>query len=117
MLRTSAGRRLMSKVGPLLPVIVAVLLGGRAAEALTFDEVSTGASDDLARATNLARRMITEFGMIPMLGPSGWRATRRLSIWDHTSDWTAGSARRRPVRWMPRRGASSRRRSTPPRHC
>ena len=45
------------------------MLGGRAAEALTFVEVSTGASDDLARATDLARRMATEFGMSPALGP------------------------------------------------
>ena len=48
---------------------LAVMLGGRAAETLTFDEVSTGASDDLARATDLARRMATEFGMSPALGP------------------------------------------------
>ena len=48
---------------------LAVMLGGRAAEALTFGEVSTGASDDLARATELARRMATEFGMSPALGP------------------------------------------------
>ena len=48
---------------------LAVMLGGRAAEALTFAEVSTGATDDLARATDLARRMITEFGMSPALGP------------------------------------------------
>ena len=48
---------------------LAVMLGGRAAEALTFDEVSTGATDDLARATDLARRMATEFGMSPALGP------------------------------------------------
>jgi cell division protease FtsH len=48
---------------------LAVMLGGRAAEALTFAEVSTGASDDLARATDLARRMATEFGMSPALGP------------------------------------------------
>lgn len=48
---------------------LAVMLGGRAAEALTFAEVSTGAVDDLARATDLARRMATEFGMSPTLGP------------------------------------------------
>jgi cell division protease FtsH len=48
---------------------LAVMLGGRAAEALVFDEVSTGAADDLARATDLARRMVTEFGMSPALGP------------------------------------------------
>jgi cell division protease FtsH len=40
-----------------------VLLGGRAAEAIAFDEVSTGAADDLERATNLARQMITLYGM------------------------------------------------------
>jgi cell division protease FtsH len=48
---------------------LAVMLGGRVAEALTFNEVSTGASDDLARATDLARRMVTEYGMSPALGP------------------------------------------------
>jgi len=46
-----------------------VLLGGRAAEKLVFSEVSTGAADDLARATELARRMITEYGMSERLGP------------------------------------------------
>ncbi len=48
---------------------LAVLLGGRAAEKLVFSEVSTGASDDLARATDLARRMVTEYGMSDDLGP------------------------------------------------
>jgi cell division protease FtsH len=46
-----------------------VLVGGRVAEALEFGEASTGAVDDLARATDLARRMVTEFGMSPVLGP------------------------------------------------
>ena len=46
-----------------------VLVGGRVAEALEFGEASTGAVDDLARATELARRMVTEFGMSPVLGP------------------------------------------------
>src|SRR5439155_12481091 len=40
-----------------------VLLGGRVAEELIFGEVSTGAQDDLQRATEIGRRMITEFGM------------------------------------------------------
>ncbi|MCZ7540473.1 MAG: ATP-dependent zinc metalloprotease FtsH [Anaerolineae bacterium] len=48
---------------------LAVLLGGRVAEALVFGEASTGAADDLARATDLARRMVTEYGMSPALGP------------------------------------------------
>jgi cell division protease FtsH len=48
---------------------LAVLLGGRAAEALTFGRISTSAADDLARATDLARRMVTEYGMSPAAGP------------------------------------------------
>ncbi len=47
---------------------IAVLLGGIAAEEIVYNENSTGASNDLQRATDLARRMITEFGMSPKLG-------------------------------------------------
>ncbi len=46
-----------------------VLMGGRAAEKVIFNEVSTGATDDLQRATDLARRMVTQFGMSAALGP------------------------------------------------
>jgi len=46
-----------------------VLLGGRAAEQITFGQVSTGASNDLERATAIARRMVCEFGMSEKLGP------------------------------------------------
>ena len=46
-----------------------VLMGGRAAERVIFGEVSTGASDDLQRATDLARRMVGQFGMSMVLGP------------------------------------------------
>jgi cell division protease FtsH len=46
-----------------------ILVGGRAAETLVFGEASTGAADDLAHATDLARRMVTEFGMSTILGP------------------------------------------------
>ncbi|MDD9150709.1 MULTISPECIES: ATP-dependent zinc metalloprotease FtsH [unclassified Sporolactobacillus] len=45
------------------------LLGGRVAEEVIFGEISTGASNDLQRVTNLARRMVTEFGMSEKLGP------------------------------------------------
>ncbi|MBW2361703.1 MAG: ATP-dependent zinc metalloprotease FtsH [Deltaproteobacteria bacterium] len=45
-----------------------VLLGGRAAEAIIFGETSTGASDDLAKATNIARSMVTRYGMDEKLG-------------------------------------------------
>ena len=47
---------------------LAVLLGGRAAEQLVFDELSTGAADDLARATEIARSMATRYGMVAELG-------------------------------------------------
>ncbi|TDX31084.1 cell division protease FtsH [Modicisalibacter xianhensis] len=42
---------------------MAVLMGGRAAERLIFDEISTGATDDLAKVTDIARSMVTRFGM------------------------------------------------------
>jgi cell division protease FtsH len=49
------------------------LLGGRAAEKLVFDEFSAGAEDDLSRATQLARRMVTHWGMSERLGPVAFR--------------------------------------------
>jgi cell division protease FtsH len=45
-----------------------VLLGGRAAEEVMFGEVSTGASDDLVKVTDIARQIVTRFGMSPELG-------------------------------------------------
>ncbi len=50
------------------------LLGGRSAEKLVFDEFSAGAEDDLKRATQLARRMVTHWGMSERLGPVAFRA-------------------------------------------
>ena len=47
---------------------MAVLLGGRAAEQVIFNEVSTGASDDLVRATDMARAMVLRYGMSDALG-------------------------------------------------
>jgi cell division protease FtsH len=48
---------------------IAALLGGRAAERVVFGDVSTGAQNDLTRVTDIARRMITEYGMSETLGP------------------------------------------------
>ena len=48
---------------------LAVLLGGYAAEKIIFKDVTTGASNDLKVASNLARKMITQYGMSDMLGP------------------------------------------------
>ncbi|WP_447962435.1 ATP-dependent zinc metalloprotease FtsH [Nitrospira sp. Ecomares 2.1] len=47
---------------------IAVLLGGRIAEELVFGEASTGAADDLQKATRIAKRMVKDFGMSDMLG-------------------------------------------------
>ena len=47
---------------------LAAVLGGRAAEELIFGEITTGAQDDLKRVTDLARRMVTDFGMSDKLG-------------------------------------------------
>ncbi|MGC9522249.1 MAG: ATP-dependent zinc metalloprotease FtsH [Anaerolineae bacterium] len=48
---------------------LAVMLGGRAAELLVFGDTSTGAANDLERVTEIARRMVTEYGMTETLGP------------------------------------------------
>jgi cell division protease FtsH len=47
---------------------LSVLLGGRSAEEIAFNEISTGAQNDLMRATDIARAMVTEFGMSDALG-------------------------------------------------
>lgn len=51
---------------------LAVSLGGRAAEMLVFGTISTGASNDLVSATELARKMVREWGMSDRLGPMAW---------------------------------------------
>jgi cell division protease FtsH len=55
---------------------MAVLLGGRAAEYLVFDHLSTGAADDLAKVTNIARSMVTRFGMVESLGNVAYETER-----------------------------------------
>lgn len=56
---------------------IAVLLGGIAAEDIVYGETSTGAQNDLERATDIARRMVTEFGMSPKLGRVHYSESRR----------------------------------------
>ena len=56
---------------------IAVLLGGRVAEEIIFGDVSTGAQDDLNRATEIARRMVKEYGMSKTLGPRTFVEGRR----------------------------------------
>ena len=55
---------------------MAVLLGGRAAEALTFEDISTGAVDDIDKATEIARNMVTRFGMSEKLGQIAYVSPR-----------------------------------------
>jgi cell division protease FtsH len=64
--RPTEDRFLMTR--PELERKMSVLLGGRAAETLIFEELSTGASDDLAKVTDIARAMVTRFGMAESLG-------------------------------------------------
>jgi cell division protease FtsH len=56
---------------------MAVMLGGRAAEELHFAEISTGAHNDLYRATDIARSMVREYGMSEKLGPLTFERERR----------------------------------------
>ncbi len=53
---------------------LAIRLGGRASEMLVIGEASTGASSDLTGATNLAVRMVRDWGLSPLLGPIGYGA-------------------------------------------
>ncbi|HSF31845.1 MAG TPA: ATP-dependent zinc metalloprotease FtsH [Candidatus Tectomicrobia bacterium] len=62
-----------------------VLLGGRTAEELVFQEISTGAQDDLARATNIARSMVLEYGMSEKLGPLTYEQGQRPIFIDPTT--------------------------------
>ncbi|MBX9686725.1 MAG: ATP-dependent zinc metalloprotease FtsH [Candidatus Obscuribacterales bacterium] len=70
--RPTEDRFLMSKEE--LKNKLAVLLGGRAAEMLVFDDISTGAADDLSKATDLARSMVARYGMETELGPVSYEA-------------------------------------------
>jgi cell division protease FtsH len=56
---------------------LAVLLGGRSAEEIAFGEISTGAQNDLQRATDIARAMVTEFGMSETLGAVNYNGHKR----------------------------------------
>jgi cell division protease FtsH len=77
-----------------------LLLAGRAAETLVFPEVSTGATDDLTKATDIARSMVTRFGMDATLGLVAYETERSSFLqgpgsddWQprHYGDATAGA--------------------------
>jgi cell division protease FtsH len=66
---------------------VAVLLGGRAAESLVFEEVSTSAADDLVRATDIARNMVVRFGMTTELGQVAYESETGSFLAGQTPMW------------------------------
>jgi len=61
---------------------LAVLLGGRTAEEIALGEISTGAQNDLLRATDIARAMVTEFGMSDELGAINYDGNKRAKFLD-----------------------------------
>ncbi|MBW1817125.1 MAG: ATP-dependent zinc metalloprotease FtsH, partial [Deltaproteobacteria bacterium] len=61
---------------------IATLLGGRAAEALVFEDISTGAHNDLSKATDIARSMVKEYGMSSKVGQVYFARERRAQFLD-----------------------------------
>ncbi len=59
---------------------IAVLFGGRVAEELVFKEISTGAQNDLEKATEIARAMVMDYGMSEILGPQTFRKREHLFL-------------------------------------
>ncbi|HUG40544.1 MAG TPA: ATP-dependent zinc metalloprotease FtsH [Longimicrobiales bacterium] len=66
---------------------MAVLLGGRVAEEIVFDEISTGASNDLERVSELARAMIRHYGMSETLGPVSYEKQRHSFLGGSDTPW------------------------------
>ncbi len=64
---------------------IAVLLGGRVAEQLTYHDTSTGAQDDLVKATDIARAMVRSYGMSPRLGHLSFDRASRRPLLDPTT--------------------------------
>lgn len=62
---------------------MAMMLGGRAAERIVFDELTAGASNDIERATRIARRMVVDFGM-SSLGPVSLSQTVESNAWGYS---------------------------------
>ncbi|MBL8672122.1 MAG: ATP-dependent zinc metalloprotease FtsH [Alphaproteobacteria bacterium] len=76
--RPTEDRYLMQRAE--LETKIAVLLGGRAAEVIAFGEVSTGAADDLAKATDIARSMVARYGMDETLGLIVYESERQAFL-------------------------------------
>ena len=66
---------------------MAVLLGGRVAEEIVFDEISTGASNDLERVGEMARNMVRQYGMSEVLGWVGYEKQRQTFLGGSDGGW------------------------------
>jgi cell division protease FtsH len=62
---------------------IATLLGGRSAEEIVFGSITTGAANDLQRATDLAERMVTTYGMSKVLGPLAYQQGQQAMFLDN----------------------------------
>lgn len=74
---------------------IAVMMGGRASEEVVLGSISTGASDDIQKATELARRMVTEFGMSEKLGPLRYAARQLQYLPGASQESSAMSSQKR----------------------
>ena len=73
-----------------------VRMGGRVAEMLVYGDLSTGASDDLQRNTELARKMVREWGMSERVGPMAWGSQGMVFLGEdlmHTRDYSEDTSR------------------------
>src|SRR5271170_758672 len=71
-------------------------MGGRVAELLVYSDLSTGASDDLQRNTELARKMVREWGMSERVGPMAWGAQGMVFLGEdlmHSRDYSEDTSR------------------------
>ncbi len=81
---------------PYVDDMLAVMLGGRVAEAVVFANLSTGAQNDLVRATEIARKMVREWGMSDRIGPMAWGSQGAVFLGEdlvHTRDYSDDTAR------------------------
>jgi cell division protease FtsH len=75
---------------------LAVRMGGRVAELLVYGDLSTGASDDLQRNTELARKMVREWGMSDRVGPMAWGSQGMVFLGEdlmHSRDYSEDTSR------------------------
>src|SRR4029450_10563638 len=73
-----------------------VRMGGRCAEELVFGVISTGANNDLVGSTELARKMVAEWGMSTRVGPMAWGSNGQVFLGEdliHTRDYSDETAR------------------------